>query len=191
MTPQPEGETSTAAVAADNDHPAAASKTDVSLGIVLEINDKIIPLRPKTALNRIKTDGIEVGLPAGLRVDLGPIGEDIDTIIQMFDSDWADGTLSNKLSSLPEPLDTIAEKVVNAHFSIEAFHLSIKPNTPGDSATLKTDESIKSFTLGMSLTWDPNASDAKAQPPELGGVKLRGIFLTLSNEGQGTNLNLE
>jgi hypothetical protein len=160
---------------------------EIKFGVVLEINGKLIPLEPVSAINKIKQEGIEVGLPPGMRVDLGEIGDTVDEVIKIFDDDWgtAPNTVKDQLAStdLPDPVQAIANKLLSARFAVEALHMKMKPTAPDGSGTWE-----KKYTLGMSLTWDPNATSDDAKPPELAGVGLRGIYLTFTNEEGGPKM---
>lgn len=152
----------------------------VKLGVIVEFGEQKIPLRPKAAISEVKEKGIEVALPDGLRVDLGTLkslvkgGENgLQELIKKFDSEFKLGTFPPP--DVPAPFKKILEGLLDAHFSVEAFHIKLTPPRTGDSAA-KTNWD-KKYTIGLSLTW-PTPPAAEGLP-----IHLEGIFLTVTNEG--------
>ena len=142
--------------------------TQVSGGIVLVLNGQRIPLRPQQVKDAVaNTSVIDVGLPAGMKIDFGPAGSGLNDIVQTISGD-ATWDYTNEITDLPQEFQDALGRLATATLSIDALHMRLEKN----GTTNK-----KSFTIGMALTWtDP------ADQPSFAGVSLEGIYLNITNE---------
>lgn len=149
-----------------------------SFGITFDLAGKEIVLHSLSELAG-QVDGIAagdwaVGLPPGMRVDLGQIGAQLEAIVGVFDGDFRVTHLKNfdtGVDDLNALLLNIEKHIAQAHLGIEAFRLH-RP-VGGDLE----------YTLGLSITW-PNEQDGEGWNlmPAL-DFKIMGLFLTVTNEG--------
>jgi hypothetical protein len=132
---------------------------DAYFGIVLEVNGKEIALEPKTAINKIKDQGIEAELPPGTEVHLGSIAGGLEAFVKTIDSSFS----LPKKEDLPLPvLQDSYEALKTAELTINDLYLKIPPAGQGP----------KSYRLGLYVGWP----DAKAL---VGSLKLKGFSLKI------------
>ncbi|HEY9830977.1 MAG TPA: hypothetical protein V6D26_10375 [Stenomitos sp.] len=155
---------------------AATPETDVYFGIVFELDGTEIPLEPTTAIDDIKTKGIECGLKDGERVNIGKVGSRLKTIFETFGVDSSsfledDGDFKPEVLPDIEPIKKGVDILTSAELAIEEFHLKI----PGTETTDKN----KYYTVGLSAVW-PGDTGKLIDSIDL---KLKGLYFRISNEG--------
>lgn len=161
------------------------ANSKVFFGIVLEVNDEPIALEPTTAISDIKTKGIDVGLPADKRVDLGRLGNSLRGVMESVgvDSATLDGFLTAEgtvnADALPD-IDVLRNAInllLDANLAVEEFHVKLPPTEkPDGTAIILADREDTAFTLGLSATWQDDAGTL------VGSLKLRGMYFKVSNE---------
>ncbi|MDJ0589440.1 MAG: hypothetical protein QNJ72_05490 [Pleurocapsa sp. MO_226.B13] len=161
---------------------ATTNQTKVYFGLVFDVDGKEVSLEPTTAINEIKENGIECGLPDNTKVSLGRAGDRINGILKTFGTDSTIPTTDEEINeTLPEidALKTAYKKVVDAVLTIEDFHVKI----PGSKAKAINPNSSTLYTIGLSATW-PEIPDTAADAGDtgVGSLALKGIYLTVSNE---------
>jgi hypothetical protein len=141
-------------------------KVTIGLGAIIIINEKEVPLLPKTS-----PDGNtwELGLPPGIRVELGTVSQAFDGIMETFDSDYRYDKLEDDIKG-NETLAGLVQGLGDAMICIEEAHIKkVKEAQPEPAST--------SFRLGFSLSWsDPGGAKL------VGKVGLKGIYLTIAKE---------
>jgi hypothetical protein len=131
---------------------------DAYFGIVLDVNGKEIALEPKTAINKIKEQGIEAELPAGTEVHLGSVGGGLQGFVRTIDPTFN----LPKQEDLPLPiLQQAYGTLTTAEITINDLYLKIPP---GNGA--------KSYRLGLYVGW-PEPKDL------VGSLKLKGFSLKI------------
>lgn len=176
---------------ADTANLATTNKTKVYFGLVFDVDGKEVSLEPTTAINEIKENGIECGLPANTAVSLGRAGDRINGILETFGTDstipTTDGEIDETLPDI-EALKTAYKKVVDAVLTIEDFHVKIPGSKAKEIATQMQQEASTLYTIGLSATWptpertDNENDDTPASETGVGSLALKGIYLTVSNE---------
>jgi hypothetical protein len=156
---------------ADSTTPTSSSETQVYLGVAIEINNKVITLEPKKAISNIKQYGLEVGLPKGTTVNLGTVGNGIDSILGTI----SQGTTLPKKEDVPQVLQSTWETLTNAEITITSFHVMI-PGTETKIPNTQTKETTTRFTAGLSATWEGDKGHL------VGTVNIKGIYVEVSNE---------
>ena len=165
---------------------ATTNQTKVYFGLVFDVDGKEVSLEPTTAINDIKENGIECGLPANTTVSLGRAGDRINGILKTFGTDSTIPTTDKEIeATLPdiEALQTAYKKVVDAVLTIEDFHVKI----PGSKAKAINPNASTLYTIGLSATWPEIPKNEDNTPPAsgetgVGSLALKGIYLTVSNE---------
>jgi len=132
-------------------------------GIVLEVNGKEIALEPKTAIDKIKEQGIEAELPPGTEVHLGSVGGGLQGFVQTIDKKFS---LPDKTDLPLKVLQDAYDTLTSAEITINDLYLKIPP---GDGA--------KSYRLGLYVGW-PHAKDL------VGSLKLKGFSLKIDGTAQ-------
>ena len=178
------------------------NKSKIYFGVSLELAGKVISLEPKNAIDELVEKGIEVELPPGERVYLGTAGENVRKILDTFGVDdegseteryiLPSGNLNpDKLPDV-KALRDVANIVTNAQLYIDEFHIRIpgkgakaEGNPPaGDSKKIQNNKESTAYTIALSAEWK---SDEAGTGQELisgfNGLKLRGIYLKVTNEG--------
>jgi hypothetical protein len=139
---------------------------DAYFGIVLEVNGKEIALEPKTAINKIKEQGIEAELPAGTEVHLGSMAGGLEKFVQTIDPKFA---LPDQ-NDLPLPaLQNAYGALKTAELTINDLYLKIPPANSTDST---------SYRLGLYVGWSGQAQTL------VGSLKLKGFSVKLDGTGQ-------
>ena len=145
----------------------------VSFGVVLEVNQQVVTLRPKDvteAAEHLKANGVEVELPHP--VSLGTLADGkagLEKLIDNFTEPGDTFTLP-AASEFPEELREVAEFAGTIEIVIEEFYLRI-PGTVGTEANESTE-----FTFGAS------AIAPKAFTPAGLPVGLKGLFVRATNQ---------
>lgn len=133
---------------------------DVYLGVVLEINGKEIALEPKTAINKIKEQGIEAELPAGTEVRLGSIAGGLQGFVQKFQPGF---TFPAK-TDLPTPLQGVYGALTTVELTINDLYIKVPPKEPAGGKN--------SYRLGIYVGWPT--------PQELvGNLSLKGFSVKI------------
>jgi hypothetical protein len=145
----------------------------VQVGIVLEVNNKEVPLIPKKAMQDIKKHGMELELNE--RLNLGPISGDIDYIVKKFDNDFS---ITKVTDNLPDVLDKVVDKLLGLELIIEEFKLVI----PGTATPIPqgAPKAPTLYTLGMSFMWSTDPLELVTDT-----LAVKGLYLKVSNETEG------
>ena len=149
---------------------------NVKLGVAFDLNGTAIALEPKQAINEIKTKGIELELPK--KVELGQVGNGIDSILQKLGSDQTVSGIKDKLPDFT-PLTTVYDKVTTATLNVELFKAKI-PGSNYLNEKKKKDPNYKlsstdyKYKIGLSATWELDGNET--------GLTLTGIYFEASNE---------
>ena len=148
----------------------AFPKTQVFLGVSIQLGTEIFYLEPKKAISDAQKYGMEIGLPEGKTIDLGTVGEGIDSILDTI----SPGTKLPSQDKVPPQLQSAFKTLTSANISITDFHVKV----PG-SETKTSDGSLEThayYTVGLSATWDGDHGHL------FGNVSIKGIFVKVSNE---------
>lgn len=151
-------------------------QVNIKLGVAFDLNGEAITLEPKEAISEIKKKGIDLSLPR--KVELGQVGDGIDSILNTLGSDQTVDGIKDQLPDF-EPLTKFYDKVTEAILSVEKFHAKI-PGSNYLEKKKKTDNSYKlsskdyKFTVGLSATWSVEEGET--------GLTLTGIYFEASNE---------
>ena len=140
--------------------------TDVTFGVILEINGEDVPLEPAKAVTDAKKNGVEYSLPH--RVEVGTAAE-LGAFLN---------TLANDVPALPSgdsfptPLDDVYKKVISLNLAVEELNLKVPPSLNADGSAI-TPPRPTTFTLGLSATWSGN------QKVELitGKLAIKGLYV--------------
>ena len=114
---------------------------DAYLGVVLEINGKEIALEPKTAINKIKEQGIEAELPAGTEVRLGSIAGGLEAFVKKIDTSFK---LPAK-ADVPGPLQGMYDALTTVELTVNDLYLKVPPQVPAGGKS--------SYRLGIYVGW--------------------------------------
>jgi hypothetical protein len=169
--------------------PATPVPAKTFLGVVFDFDGKEIALEPTTAINELKTKGLECGLKPGERIDFGPVGGRLRGLFTALDMDpttldsFLDANGKFKEDVLPdiEVLKNIVNLLFDAELAIEQFHLKIPPTrkppvAPATVGELITPALPTRYTVGLSATWGQEGGKL------IGNLKLKGVYFKVSNE---------
>jgi len=156
--------------------------TDVFLGIVFELGGTVIPLEPRSAINKIRTEGITCALPPGKKIVLVSLGAALYEIFESLGTTPPaflnrDGSINEAevpADFLKAPLGLLS----SATLTVEDFYVKIPgsgPATGSNTATTTTDNT--EYSIGVSATW---AGDAGTLSSTI-KLKLRGVYFKISN----------
>lgn len=123
---------------------------DVRVGLTLLINEKPVALSNKASEKKGKSrkqTGMKLELPE--RVDLGPV----KNLEKFLVDHMPDNTASGVSYHLPEPLNSVEEKLGECHLAVERLSLTIPPSKDDKNEDLKVVDPI-TFALGVSAQWE-------------------------------------
>lgn len=154
------------------------SDTNYYCGVTLELGGKEISLNPSTAINEVKTKGMECELPD--RVDIGQVSEMFDGVTKSLGADqYTWDSLGNEIKDIPVLSDAV-ELLGDANLAVEQFHLKTAPSHTKDGENLvaiaKENQEQTKYTVGLSMNWTGESGTL------FGDLKLKGIFFKVSNE---------
>jgi hypothetical protein len=166
----------------------AEPEVDIFLGIVLELGGTVIPLEPRSAINKIRTEGITCALPPGQKIVLRSLGAALYEIFESLGTDPPEFLNSNgTIDETKVPADFLVVPLgllASATLTVEDFYVKIpgsgsaasNPPTPTLTPT-PTDRENTEYSIGVSATW---AGDAGTLSSTI-KLKLRGVYFKISN----------
>jgi hypothetical protein len=143
--------------------------TKVTPGVVLSLNNTEFSLSP----DNMPGPGEAFSFTLENPVDVGTPGD-----LATFISTSFGGAALPDLSTLPSPLDTIAQRIASLDIVIEQFDLKM-PATKDASGAPVTPAPVNSYSVGLAGSW-PDA------PISVGPLKIKGLFLKVSDNGATT-----
>ena len=159
------------------------AKNKYYCGVSFELGGKEISLNPSTAINEIKTKGLECSLPD--RVPLGRVSDIFDSVTSTLGAaDYTWQYMKDQIKDIPV-LSGGVELLGDANLAVEQFHLKMAPTftqppTPDGGtqpALVKIDKPADNlYTVGMSMLWTGDTGTL------FGDLKLKGLFFKVSNE---------
>lgn len=151
--------------------PLVPLTTQVFLGVGIQLGDETFFLEPKKAISDIKKYGLEVGLPEGKIIPLGSVQSGVNGILDTI----SPGTRLPTKEQVPTMLQSGWDALLSAEIAVTDFHVKVpgsETKIPGTAIKQETTQ----FTVGLSATWQGDKGTL------FGNVKLRGIFVKVSNE---------
>lgn len=145
--------------------------TQVFLGVGIQLGEKTFFLEPKKAISDIKKYGLEIGLPEGQTIQLGSVRTGVNGILDTI----SPGTRLPEKAAVPEMLQSGWDTLLSAEIAVTDFHVKV-PGTESKIPGTEQQQTTTQFTVGLSATWQGDKGKL------FGNVKLRGIFVTVSNE---------
>lgn len=159
--------------------------TNYYCGVTFELGGKEISLNPSTAINEIKTKGIECSLPE--RVDFGRVKDVFDNITKTLGAEtytWEH--ISDEIKDVPI-LSSVTDLLGEANLAVEQFHLKTAPTyvqpptEPGHEKPplrlIPTEDRLPTrYTVALSMNWQGDSGTL------FGDLKLKGIVFKVSNE---------
>lgn len=142
--------------------------TSVTPGVVISINDTEISLTPETFSDTGKSD-IKFSLPHAV-----PLGTPANLATFLTENFGSGATLPN-LDNLPAPLNTIAKRLANLEVSVESFDLLV-PATKNADGSPVSPAKPNTYNIGLAGVWQDD-------PIALGPLKIKGVFLKVSEDG--------
>lgn len=145
-------------------------KSNVYVGVALDVNKRTVELAPTTPINRISEEGLELELPENLY--LGKLADGIDALVSQFSPGFEFAKYEKDAEGIPA-LQNIIKKVGNAEITIQDLHLKIPPDTNKDAENC--------YTVAMSATW-PETGATPEQLAKGFNLTLKGLYLMVTNE---------
>lgn len=180
--------------------PALDDKSlDIYVGMQVDLNGRDLTLIPKTPINKVKEEGLELALPD--TIFLGKVGDTVQGLVESFTPAGSTPIKIDDLTTGIPAVDGIVNKVKAAELSLSKFHLKMPSQYKRDEKNKLVLENNKpqlvtqeekdknpamyatEYTVGLAATW----SDAKpADAESMGGfnMTMKGLFIMLTNEEQ-------
>lgn len=155
------------------------SATEVYVGVQVEINEQPVDLMPRTPINKIEEQGLELELAKPLKI--GELGKALGNIAKN-DLGVSEDSLKFLKDEQPTgitPLDNLIKKVITAELTIRALYYKQYPEQ--ETAQYFTEHPDQKAKAGQS-EYLFAASASCPTPPEKSGdfFKFNGLFVVIA-----------
>lgn len=146
------------------------TKKNIYLGMSIKINNQTIVLAPKTPINKIKKDGLELELPR--YVYLGKVGDEFEKLMRSFMPENSSSITVASLKTNIQAIDNLVKKVAEADITLGKFHLQIYPEEGEEKPPNR-------YTVALLANWPESSLQ---DDNKVGGFKITGLFVMVTNE---------
>jgi len=154
------------------------AETAVRFGMLLEIDGQQITLQPKTAIDKLKDEPIELELPPGAEITMN-VSDGLEAFISRISTTFGGGAVKIP-KDLPAPMDTVVDYLASIDVTIYDFWVKMQaedvavddPGKAGEKKTVKKFGKPKHYRIGIYV---------KANPLALfGSVKFNGFVVQIA-----------